>query len=252
MAPKRNGKITAEFLLTFYDACLREAEFQKIAAACGVSPKTLKTYISQSNPLQLASKMAAEKRGSRESLSNYILGSLSREAKKIWDDLQFWDGADDADRIEAIVGRCSVPMRQELYLHALVKTGYNPSKARRMVGVSKEALAGWRMDPDFHKLVEEVTEHKKDFFENALINLVEEGNPGAIIFVNRTVNAERGYGERLKVEHSVGELQFSIEDLELDLETRRMILQAIRKLKEQRMAADNAQKALPEAPPIDV
>jgi hypothetical protein len=61
--------------------------------------------------------------------------------------------------------------------------------------------------------------------------LVEERHPGAVIFANRTVNADRGYTEKMQVEHSgsVAARGYQMEDIMpyLDIDTRRKILDAI-------------------------
>ena len=73
---------------------------------------------------------------------------------------------------------------------------------------------------------------KKNFFESSLIGLVEEGHPGAVIFANKTVNADRGYSEKLRIEHTAqGNDLIDINELELDLDTRKKILDAIRSKK---------------------
>jgi hypothetical protein len=135
------------------------------------------------------------------------------------------------ETIEKIFSGKAVQLRQQLFIHALCHTGFDLSKACRMVGINRMLIEQWRRDAEFLQLLEEVQFHKKNFFEKALIGLVAEGHPGAVVFVNRTLNADRGYSEKLEVNHSgsVGNQSFALDDLDLDLETRKKILLAIRK-----------------------
>jgi hypothetical protein len=43
---------------------------------------------------------------------------------------------------------------------------------------------------------------KKHFFENALIDLTIMRNPFAVVHVNKTLNRDMGYGEKIEVEHT--------------------------------------------------
>src|SRR5690606_14891883 len=111
---------------------------------------------------------------------------------------------------------------QQLFCHALLHTAYDISKACHMVGISFNTLNKWRNDLEFLQMLEEVQFHKKNFFENALIGLVGESHPGAVIFANRTLNADRGYSDKLELTHETketGRMNFDIADLDLDVPT---------------------------------
>lgn len=68
-----------------------------------------------------------------------------------------------------------------------------------------------------------------------MIGLVEEGHPNAVIFANRTQNADRGYNERLIIESKEtsggSRTNFNIADLDLDVPTLKKIQIAIQKWK---------------------
>lgn len=226
-------KLKTLFLLNFYDTFLREEQFQKCAAALEMTTVNLHRLIKIHPALATARKLAEERRGNRSTLSGYVFQRLSKEAKAIWDEIQFWeDAGSNYEQIEAILNGHTRQLQQELFIHALVTSNYDLSSACRMIGVSRGKLNTWREDLEFRQLVEEIQWHKKNFFEKQLVALVEQQNPAAVIFVNKTINGDRGYNEKITLEHS-GQIEvgFSIDELELPLDVRKIILDAVRKKK---------------------
>jgi transposase len=229
------GIPTTRFLLDFYDACLREDSPQKVAQALGASKKEVYSWVRKSEILKEAQALADTRRGNRSSIQGYVYGFLSEEAKEMWDTLTFWKDTESTyERMEKIFSGKTVRLRQELFIHALVSSNYDVSNACKMVGVNRATLREWQnSDMAFKQLFEEIQWHKKNFFERHLIGLVEENHPAAVLFVNRTVNADRGYTEKLQIEHTGGlkEGLIDIDELKLDLDTRRKILEAVREAK---------------------
>jgi hypothetical protein len=111
--------------------------------------------------------------------------------------------------------------------------------AARKVGTTAEQVKIWmRKDVVFRRLVEGIHEHKKDFFESSLINLVRQGDSAATVFANRTQNRDRGYSEKVTVDintKTTHEHAITVDDL--SPEVLRAILDAKRKKIEQ--LADN-------------
>ena len=231
---KMNGKPTLSMILDFYDCCIREEDFTKVCEALEVPYNTMVSYIERYPAMAKAQKVAEQKRGTRRSLSDYVFKRLSPEAQKVWEEIQ--GGKSSSKQIDQILTGKTKQLRQELFIHALVCSSFDLSTACRRVGISRSLLEYWRVnDMEFRAMIDEIQWHKKNFFEKSLVQLVEVGHPGATMFVNRTINADRGYSEKMQVEHSgtvhhsVG---FDIDDLDLDIETRRKILEAVRKKKE--------------------
>jgi hypothetical protein len=109
------------------------------------------------------------------------------------------------------------------------------------VGISRGYMEKWKEDPEFLQMLEEIQFHKKNFYERALIGLVAENHAGAILFVNKTYNADRGYSERLdlNVNAQTGRVDWSIDDLDLDLETQKKLLAAIERKKREEGASED-------------
>lgn len=223
--------VDLEFILAFYDAYLREKNLQKVAASLEIRPWNLQDLIKKHPELQQA-KEAADRNRVKSKLANYALSHLSPECRKIWNKLESLDTYEEID--ELFKGK-SVRLRQQLFCHAILHTGYDVSKACSLVGINRGVMNKWRDDLEFMAMLEEVQFHKKNFFENGIVALCHDLHPGALIFANRTINADRGYNEKLEI---TGQKQvlgpvtdFDISDLELDLETQRKILAAIEKWK---------------------
>ena len=231
---QKTKKLPLRFILDFYDAYLRESELGKVAAALEITGPGLTYRINNHPELAEAKELADKRRGKTNSFSGYVFQRLSPKGKEVWDQIQFWDNHESAyNKIESILAGQTKQLRQELFIHALVSHSFDLSSACRMVGITRHMLAGWSKELAFQQLIEEIQWHKKNFFETSLVNLVEEGHPGAVIFVNKTVNADRGYAEKMEVKHTGNiETSFTIDDLELSVETRIELLNAIRKRKE--------------------
>jgi hypothetical protein len=202
-----------------------------------VTEQSMFNWYKDSPHIRLARKMAEEKRGHKVDFSGYVLNRLSPEARETWNQIKLHKKDPTFAKIDAILDGKPKRIRQELFIHALVSSNFDLSTACRIVGISKNTLEFWRRnDLEFLQLIEEIQWHKKNFFEHALMDLVEFRNPAAVMFVNRTMNADRGYTEKLQLEHSGGidTTGINIEDLDLDLDTRKKLLEAIRKQKAQK------------------
>lgn len=134
---------------------------------------------------------------------DYVYGHLKPETRKLWEEMRFWENeADATERTEALLQDKGDRVRQELFVHALVSSGFNLSAAMRMAAVSRNTYNRWILRADFNELMDELTFHKKNMFEGALLDLVKARNPQAVIFANKTQNADRGYGDKTTVEHT--------------------------------------------------
>lgn len=245
--PPIRSKPPLRTILDVYDAFLREDDFGRVAAILQIDLRTLHSWLSEHSELAEAKDLAGERRGRQDSLANYVFQRLTPDAKKTWDEIKFWDGHESAfEKVEAILSGQTKRVKQELFIHALVTSGFDPSSACRIIGVPRWQLKQWSEEPEFRQLIEEIQWHKKNFYERRLVDLIECGHPGAIIFANRTINGDRGYSERLKLEHSGtidgGGIKF--EDLDLDVDTKVKVLEAIRRRQEELKAPE--QRMIPQ------
>ena len=89
-------------------------------------------------------------------------------------------------------------------------------------------------------MILEIHISKKDFYEQCLVDLVQMRNLGAILFVNRTINRDRGYNDKIEVEHSgtVVHTGFTIDELDMPPDMLRGLLQVVRTAEEKKKAID--------------
>lgn len=121
-----------------------------------------------------------------------------------------------------------------------------------MVNMSRELWESWqRRDPEFVRMLDHLHQIKKDWAEGKMMQRVALGDTAATIFVNRTLNADRGYNPKVIVEHQGGVMHahVDIENLELDVDTKRKLLAAVRK--QQATMTARATPALPVHTPGD-
>lgn len=240
-------------ILDWYDAWIRDDSPGKVAAAMGVTTTTVNQWAQKIPEFQEAKELADQRRGTKSSFSGYVFQRLSKEAQETWDEIQFWDDGEGAyEKVNEILDSKPTRLRQELFIHALVRSSFDVSTALRMICMSKHQLDNWKTnDLGFRQLVEEIQWHKKNFFEKALVGLIEEKHPAAVIFANKTFNSDRGYNEKLMLEHT-GRVEvgtFTIDDLELDIDTRKKILQAMR-VREAKLNAGTPVNQLPAPQPV--
>jgi transposase len=226
-----------QLVFRIYDLLKNGHSFNDIAKAVGVSLMTLKRWRKSKPMLKLA--IAEARRVSRQAkgtkyhiatFQDYIYQQLPAKYKEVWDKIHRFEKAKSgADRINALLARHGMHVRQALFLHAWITGNFSITKALKKVCISRNTFENWKLDPNFLELVNEVQWHKKNFFEEQLVNLVKSGDGPATIFANKTLNRDRGYGEKIDVVHSgtIAHAVLDIDTLDLPLPVRRAVLQAI-------------------------
>lgn len=238
-------KFNTRMLLTIYDMVKAGANDSKIAGVLGIQRKTLYIWRRDREEVRQAYKEAKAKQvNNTTTFKDFVYNRLSKRLQLAWQELSACEREQNPHkRIEALFRRKGVRVRQQLFVHALVDSNFNPSLACRKVNISKSTLDDWvAKDPEFSDLLAEIDWHKGNYFEGKLIGLCEAGESSAILFANRTFNARRGYGNKTEVVHSGGvnnvHAMIDVDDLDLPLEVRKAML---RKLRER----DTVMKALP-------
>lgn len=223
-------------LLTIYEGARDGLSDTQIAALCGITQQAFGNWKKRRPPVRdaLARGRAFAAAHSVPAFLDFVYQRLPEELKPLWEEINAMDLEDAPPaRLEAFFSRNGVRARQHLFLYALVSNCFNVSEAMRKIGLNRKALDHWRkFDPGFAELMDEIHWHKQNFFESALLQRVEAGDTQAIIFANRTQNRDRGYNDKLDI-NLQGEVKhahahFSVDELNLPIETRRQLLTAIR------------------------
>jgi hypothetical protein len=230
------------FYVTTYQMSRDGHPNKEIAGAIGVSSLTFGKWLGKNPILADALERGREnplKKGAMGTLKDYIYNSLSPELQTLWDEINQWHSEPNGlARIEEMLRTKGKRVRQSLFIHALIVSNFNASRACKQIGIAYSTFTDWAAnEPDFHALMAEMSEHKGNFYESALVKLVKRGDSSATLFANRTFNKGRGYGDKLeldvagRIEHAHSMIPMS--SLDLSVAVRKIILQAIRHLKEE-------------------
>lgn len=228
------------YLVTIYRMRRAGMGDKEVAAELGLKSRTTiynwrKALPEVRRAEDLAAKELAEEAGT---LSNWVYDRLPDDLRELWEELTLLDkDKSTAAAIEALLLDKGKGVRQRLFLHALCENNFSATVALTKVNCTKGDLDGWCAEDDnFAALVREITWHKQNFFDSALVKLVKEGNPQAVIFANKTQNAARGYGNlgKVQVEHTGNITHTGALDLQdlspyLSESARGEILEALRK-----------------------
>ncbi len=208
-------KWTNKNYLVAYKLSLAGHADLKISQTIGLTPsqyaKRLSTDPALADAVAQGQKDAALKarasgkkppvRSGNRSFFDFLRVQLRPEIVTLFDEIQKLDLIPDTTerarrkkRLEnnTFVAKGKV-FRQRLFLYALVAHNGDVSNACRSAMISRPTAVRWRRDSRFAELVNEVKAAMADYYENALLTLVSEGNVQATIFGCRTLLRSRGY-----------------------------------------------------------
>jgi hypothetical protein len=179
---------------------------EKIALALNVNDNTFFEWKRDKPEVKAAITRGKSPQGENDNggtFQEYVYKQLRPELKEIWDEIVEWSDHDDSwERINAVLYDKPTKVRQQLFVHAMCHTVFDVSESCRLVGIGRRELESWAStDSEFTALMQDLDFHKKNYFETALISLTTMRNPHAVMFVNKTKNRDRGYGEVFAMEH---------------------------------------------------
>lgn len=233
-----------EFYVRSYQLAKEGMTDAEIARALGVSPNTYENWVSRDQTLKDALMQARRNRSSKErhgeTFQEYVYDRLPSKLQDLWNKLEAAEKETNGVRkAEFLLDDCATPIRMQLFFHALVQFNFNASRACRIVGISRSTLNLWiETEAGFAELIDEFFWHKKNFFEDALVDLVRRRDSAAVIFANKTLNRDRGYNEKIDVnltgQLDVDSTQVKVADLDLSLDQLRDLRDRIRDSKQKR------------------
>jgi hypothetical protein len=107
--------------------------------------------------------------------------------------------------------------------------------AARKLGITFQTLQNYcNQDPSLNDVVKEAKGHMLDTVEHQLFEKAMAGEPWAICFTLKTIGKQRNYSERIEHRHGGDPTapaisqQVTLKDLNLPLEVRLQLLQAVR------------------------
>ena len=242
--PNRKNRWMDEYYAEIYDWAKTGLTDRKIAQAIGVPPTTYQKWKETKPLLRLMLAQARKPREiavAAETYQEFIYKRLPENLKELWKEIEACEDApSNEQKVEAMLRQAGKRARQHLFVYALPACNFNATEACRKVSVPRTTLQTWiETDPKFAAILQEINVAKKDFFESKLVELVADKNPAATLFVNKTVNRDRGYAEKVthevtgKVEHT--HTVINLEELSLPIEVRKAILEAYRKAEQKKL-----------------
>uniref|UniRef100_A0A6M3IWN1 Uncharacterized protein n=1 Tax=viral metagenome TaxID=1070528 RepID=A0A6M3IWN1_9ZZZZ len=234
-----NSKYQDEFLIRIYDMARQGKTDIEISKALNITRQTLRVWTQDIDAVKDALEKGRTPLKNIQCISfrDYVYTRLSPELKELWDRLHLCEKEKNGIlKIETLLKNAGVHARQHIFIYALIVNNFSVSAACRVANISRVTFHEWKKNKDFTNLVDWLHECKKDFFEDALVNLVKTGDTAATIFANKTLNRDRGYDDKQRVEFS-GDVKFShdkisLDDLDVDLETKKKLLTQIQKRKQ--------------------
>jgi hypothetical protein len=226
------------YYVTIYEAARAGHNKAAIAGILGVQEFTLKNW-GDKNPAVRDAWVRGKRAGGGEHrtaaarLQEYIFDRLPPEIQELWEKIEQARRLGSVRDAELLLREGGLRARQQLFLFVLTTSHFNPSAAMRETATSSKEYRRWIADdPTFAEMVNEIQYHKKNFFESKLVELVEDKEPAAVLFANRTLNRDRGYSDKQEIEHS-GTVHhqmdlIDISKLNLSLACRQEILAALR------------------------
>jgi len=255
-AKKWNDK----FVIRGYELAKQGLRKTEIASALGVQPITIDIWMQRKTAFRYAMRKGRKlyKRkitNGDSTFISYINKRLSKELKPLWKKLRALDKAKSGpERIEALLADKGIRTRQTLYIHALICSNFKTTVAMRQCNLSFGMLNDWKEnDPYFPQLIDELTFHRGNFYEDALADLVSVHDPQIVRHVNETFNAERGYRKQIQMNVDTTEKHehvVRVEDLDFTLEEQKELLRKARTKEVESKVIEPEQKALPEVQPV--
>lgn len=233
-----------EFYVRCYQLAKTGSTNGQIASILGYSMESFRKVREERPALDKALKEAREKKG----IGNFIYGKLSKEAQACWRRVMSAEKeVNSVRKIEKLFGVYGEGIKKELFLHCLAATYFNPTKACRKLGMPLREYKTWvENDFEFAQLMLEMQEHRSDFYDEAFNDLIVKREPSVVLHAQKTFNGNKGFSDKLKVEHT-GEVK-STQVLELSeqllgllsLGAKREVMKALEQLEDQKQLTVDA------------
>lgn len=209
---------------------------ENISSILGIKSSTFFQWKKKKRLVRIALKIARRKK-EKKTLNDFIFEKLSPDLKIVWNKINGLEKKKNGmERIEYLLEKKGKYARQSLFLYALVNTNYSFNKSLKIVNITKRIFDEWCNEPEFYKLINELEWYRKNWLEDSLMSLIAEGNKEAILFANRNINRDRGYNDSKNINikneniHRL-ECNINIDELNLPIDVRKIILEAIRNRK---------------------
>lgn len=241
------AKFTPSAYVGVYRSGLFGHKLAETAEALGLGLTTLRRWMQERPELRAAydegradrkaqkQEQVAQASGAKEAegaFGDYVYRALPENLQDLWDEIHAMEAGPTAiARTQALLREEPTRARQRIFIQALIAKRFSVTGALCMTATPLAELERWKLDPDFAALCEELSFHRDNFFEDAFLAKVAEGDTACVIHAAKTKLKHRGYNDRIEVEHTgtVDHHAHTIDVLALDLSTecRQELLRAI-------------------------
>ncbi len=239
------GKWQNRYYVDIYILASKGYNDTQIAGALSIPLDTFKGWKKRKPTVKYALKEGKNpsKNGAITNVLDFVYDRLPDTHKELYDEImRAGDKKNEKngyERVRKLLENEGEDTRKMLFLYAIVNSNFNKSAAMKKVCVSTTVLSRWMKDPEFTSLMDRIHDGMKDFYEGALVQACADGETQAIIFANRTKNKDRGYGDKLEMEHTgkiTHEHTFQLDIAKLSLKAQREVfsqMEAFEKQQEQ-------------------
>jgi hypothetical protein len=173
----------------------------------------------RSHPELVEALRAGAKHTTARKQGQALVEALSPEAQATWANIQAWrDLPDGPLKTEAMLAEGGLALRQEVFLYALVSSGYRINQALRCTNTTPREYQGWVADPQFQQLVRELEWTRDNFYEECFMDLCRSGEPSAVTHAVKSRLAHRGYGVKVEAQVEVQQAPGLVDIAALDLD----------------------------------
>jgi hypothetical protein len=229
------SKFEYTMFVTAFELAREGLSDKQIAHTLGVAYQTFKRWCQRYAALADAVIRGRHRRDPGDELTfhQYIFDHLSPALQTLWKQIDECENLENpVERVEALLKGHGVRVRQHLFLYAFTQSVFNVSQSLRKLGIPRKTFESWcANDPDFAQLIDEMHWHKANFIEAAFMGRIVAGDTAAIIHAVKTKCRDRGYNEKIEVEHTgtvTYQHQVAITELDLPVEVLRVVLDALR------------------------
>lgn len=234
-------------VITRFPQACQEEWYRKMTELFNIPRITTAVWVKREPLMTLAKEYALHvlksKEDERQNFSEYVLTRMSRETREKYEQLVFWeDHPDGAEKTRGLLRDMTERERRLMFIQCVAANGFVYARAMRLMGINGEVVKNWCKDRGFRQMTNELQQLKKDFFEQALVDLATARDTTAVVFANKTLNRDRGYGEKIALDvkgqidhvHSIVPLA-ALE--QLPTETLDAVLKAVQEHKRKQMEA---------------
>ena len=102
-----------------------------------------------------------------------------------------------ASELKSAIISAEVAEKQNRFLQAFTENRFNITNACKTIGIKRSTVNGWcNANPDFRAALEVAQDEKEDWCEDKLLQLVDQGNMPATIFLAKILLQKRNLGRR--------------------------------------------------------